>query len=94
MALSVPQPSTPVGAASTGAAAAQIIVYLVTLWVPAFANAPSGVQLALNIVVTAILAYLGGWLKVVRTPGQKFTTQLTASPLPTLEETPGTEHAA
>jgi hypothetical protein len=91
MAGKLPAPSTPVGAATTAACATQVIIYLATLWSPAFAAIPSGVQLAITTLLTALLAYLGGWLRVVTTPGQQVTTRLTESPLPTLEvtQTPG-----
>jgi hypothetical protein len=81
-------PSTPVGAATQAACLAQVIIYLATLWWPWFAALPSGIVLAITTIVTGIVAYLGGWLRVVTTPGQALTTTLTASALPTLQATP------
>jgi hypothetical protein len=81
-------PVSPVGAATLAAAGAQVILYLLTIYWPFFAQFPSGIQLACNVLLTALLAYLGGWWRVVLTPGQQVTTTLTSSSLPTLESTP------
>jgi hypothetical protein len=81
-------PATPVGAATQAACGAQVIIYLATLWWPWFATLPSGVVLAVTTLLTGAVAYLGGWLRIVTTPGQAVTTTLTTSALPTLQAVP------
>ena len=82
-----PRPGTPVGGAGIGAAVATIIMYPISLW-PPFERTPSAFQAAVQTVVTFFVAYLGGWLSLVATPGQKVNLELTSSPLPTVQSVP------
>jgi hypothetical protein len=76
--------STPVGGATVAGALATILLYFAGLW-PPFEHLPGQVQGAVQVLVTAVLVYLGGWLQVVRSPGQTATIGLTASRLPTVQ---------
>jgi hypothetical protein len=82
--VTLPKITTPVGSAAVGTAVATIAFWALSLW-PAWHHAPLEVQGAAETILGAGAAYLAGWLKVVLTPGQKATIELTASPLPTLQ---------
>jgi hypothetical protein len=77
--------NTPVGAAVQAGTIASIIVGVLESNWPWFAHEPATVQTGAAAVFTAVLAYLGAWLKLVLTPGQKTTLSLTSSPLPTVQ---------
>jgi hypothetical protein len=76
--------STPVGASALSAALVTIVMSLLSLW-PVWARVPSATQAAVQTVLTAVAVYLGGWVAVVRAPGQQVALELTASPLPTVQ---------
>jgi hypothetical protein len=83
---------TPVGASATAVAVVTVGVYFLSLW-PPFGTLPSGVQAACGTIAATVLGYLAGWLKVVRSPGQAVTLELTDSKLPTLQPDPAPEPA-
>jgi hypothetical protein len=86
--------STPVGASSSVAGMVSLIanVILPPVW-PWWAHTDQSWRGAVVTVLIFVLSYLGAWLKIVTTPGQKSTMSLTSSPLPTMQETPATGKA-
>lgn len=80
--------TSPVGAASLAASLATVIVYVLNIYWPWFHHLPSAVQAAISFLLIYVLAYLGGWLRIVLSPGQSVITTLSPSPLPVLESTP------
>jgi hypothetical protein len=78
------KPSTPVGAGATGAAIANVLLYLLSLW-HAYAAVPTSVKASIQTIVTALVVYLAGWFNVTRQPNQEATVTLTPSLLPTVK---------
>jgi len=87
--LKIPAPprGTPVGAAAITAALVTIILRLLSRW-QAWASVFGPVQDSVGTVLTFLLTYLGGWLAVVRAPGQQVRMELTPSPLPAVQAVP------
>jgi MFS superfamily sulfate permease-like transporter len=86
-----PVNSTPVGAAAQTAALATIVLQLLQLW-PWWARQPTTFTNAVQVLLTGVLAYLAGWLKVRNSQGQRIEMSLTSSPLPTLQQVPVKPH--
>ena len=87
MKIPAPPRGTPVGAAAITAALVTIILRLLSRW-QAWASVFGPVQDSVGTVLTFLLTYLGGWLAVVRAPGQQVRMELTPSPLPTVQAVP------
>lgn len=85
--MNIPNPvQTPVGGAASGGSSMALItqVILPPVW-PWWAHMPTYWTGAVTVVLVGAGAALGGWLKVVRSPGQKMTLQLTPGRLPTVQ---------
>lgn len=79
--------STPVGASSTVAGLVSLIanVILPPEW-SWWSRQDQTWRGAVVTVLIFVLSYLGAWLKLVTTPGQKSEISLTKSALPTMQE--------
>ena len=81
--------STPVGASSSCAAVVSLIanVILPPVW-SWWSRQDQTWRGAVVTVLIFVLSYLGAWLKVVTSPGQKANLTLSSSALPTVQENP------
>ena len=81
-------PGSQVGAVSlTATIVSAIIATLRQDW-SWFAHQPAELSIAVGGILTYVLGYLSGWLKLVLTPGQQLMTRLTSTPLPTVQSAP------
>jgi hypothetical protein len=87
MSIKIPAISTTAGASATGAALVNLILGLLNGW-HWWAAESTQVQTSAEVLLSGIGAYLAAWLKVVMTPGQKTSMELTGGPLPTMQAVP------
>jgi hypothetical protein len=78
--------TTPTGGSASAAGIISLIfnVLLPPVW-PWFAHQSTTWRGGVVTVILFVGTYLGGWLKVVMAKGQKITTELTSSNLPTVQ---------
>lgn len=88
--MNIPNPlsvvRTPVGGAISGATVANLIalVILPPVW-PWWNRQSTTWQGAVATVLIFVCGVLGAWFKLVHTPGQKMTLELTPGRLPTVQ---------